>query len=225
MTHTNSEEQQHWTAFPRCIVWKGYLLTQGIERCYSNNLKSYDHICVGNNELMKSSIIFYNRLLWVLIVILLLWMVDSKDTWHTVSSLDRTSLLHKYSLSICYQPGVLASSINRNWLEARQEIQGRLYWVPCCIRGSKNKQQVPFLLILRGGQACSLYWVRVAVCPRVKPEGWLKWLAHPLGSTVCRGHVQYPAFAPCSSKVAVGILGLCIFYSEFPLTVHASRYF
>ena len=27
-------------------------------------------------------------------------------------------------------------------------------------------------------------------------EGRLKWFAHPLGCVVCRGHAQYPAFAP-----------------------------
>ena len=32
------------------------------------------------------------------------------------------------------------------------------------------------------------------------------WSAHPLGGAVCRGHEQYPAFAPDSSEVAVGFL-------------------
>ena len=30
--------------------------------------------------------------------------------------------------------------------------------------------------------------------------GWLKCLAHPLGGTLCRGHAQYPAFAPGPSE-------------------------
>ena len=34
------------------------------------------------------------------------------------------------------------------------------------------------------------------MCPGVRPEGWLKWFALPLGGVVCRGHVQYPAFSP-----------------------------
>ena len=59
-----------------------------------------------------------------------------------------------------------------------------------------------------GGQACSLYGVRVGVCPGVRPEGWLRWFAHPLGGVLCRGHAQDPAFAPGSSKEAVG----CIFF-------------
>ena len=34
------------------------------------------------------------------------------------------------------------------------------------------------------------------MCPGVELEGLLRWFAHPLGGVVCRGHVQYPAFAP-----------------------------
>lgn len=47
----------------------------------------------------------------------------------------------------------------------------------------------------------------------IRPEGWLRWSAHPLGGNVCRVHAQYPAFASgtlffvhSSSEVAVGIL-------------------
>ena len=28
------------------------------------------------------------------------------------------------------------------------------------------------------------------------PEGWLRRFAHPCGGAACRGHAQYPAFAP-----------------------------
>ena len=38
------------------------------------------------------------------------------------------------------------------------------------------------------------------MCPGVWPVGWLKCLAHPLGGTLCRGHAQYPAFAPGPSE-------------------------
>ena len=34
------------------------------------------------------------------------------------------------------------------------------------------------------------------MCPGVGPEGWLRSFAHPSGGLLCRGHVQYPAFAP-----------------------------
>ena len=39
-------------------------------------------------------------------------------------------------------------------------------------------------------------------------EWWLRCFAHPSGGVECRGHTQYPAFAPGSSKVAVGPFGL-----------------
>jgi len=29
---------------------------------------------------------------------------------------------------------------------------------------------------------------------RGRPEGQLRWFAHPFGGVMCRGHVQYPGF-------------------------------
>lgn len=43
----------------------------------------------------------------------------------------------------------------------------------------------------------------------VPPEEWLKQSAYPLSGAVCRGHEQYPDFAPSTSKVAFG-LGLSV---------------
>ena len=61
----------------------------------------------------------------------------------------------------CYQPGFWASLIDRNWSEARQEIQARFYGAPAAGEGSGNKQQFPLLVhSLEGGQACSLYDLR-----------------------------------------------------------------
>ena len=40
------------------------------------------------------------------------------------------------------------------------------------------------------------------VCSGVRSEGWLRWFAHPLGGAVCRGNVQYSAFASDSSEMA-----------------------
>ena len=62
-----------------------------------------------------------------------------------------------------------------------------------------------FALSLSGGKlgAYSLFGFKVEMCPGVRPERWLRWFAHPLGD-VYRGHPLYPAFVPCSSKVAVG---------------------
>ena len=93
--------------------------------------------------------------------------------------------------------GSWSSPINRNWLEARQEIGARLYWGPCCSSGEQEQTTGGLACLLTEGRwACSLHGVRVGVCPGVGPEGWLKCFAHPLGAVVCRGHAQYPAFAP-----------------------------
>ena len=61
------------------------------------------------------------------------------------------------------------------------------------------------------GQAASLYGVRVGVCPGVRPEGWVRCFAHPLGGVECSGHGQYPVFAPGSSEVAVEVSGLFVY--------------
>ena len=38
--------------------------------------------------------------------------------------------------------------------------------------------------------------------PWVGQEAELRWSVHPLGGAVCRDHVQYPAFAPGTPKMA-----------------------
>ena len=88
------------------------------------------------------------------------------------------------------------------------------------------------------GQAGSLCGVRVGVCPRVGLEGWLSCFAHPLGGVECRGHEQYPAFAPdllfllpALQKRQLGVFfffffGLFVsFFPEFSPTVYARSYF
>lgn len=75
--------------------------------------------------------------------------------------------------------------------------------------GSKNKEQVP-LPALQDGRAGSLNGVRVGVDEWAWQEGLLRWSAHPLGGTVCRDHAHYPAFAPGTSQVAVGLQPFCI---------------
>jgi len=72
----------------------------------------------------------------------------------------------------------LAALICRNGLEARQEIQTRLYWGSGCSRGSNNKQ-VPSLLAEESRGAGSLYGVKAGVCPGVRQEEWLRCFAHP----------------------------------------------
>ena len=78
-------------------------------------------------------------------------------------------------------PGLWPSPISRNWLEARQEIQARLCWGPCCSRREQEKTTGSFTLW--GGWACFLY----GMCSGLRLEGWLRWTAHPLGGGVYRG--------------------------------------
>ena len=56
-------------------------------------------------------------------------------------------------------------------------------------------------------------------------QGWLSELAHPLGGGVCRGSVLYPAFAPGSSKVAVGYFGLSVAFVQKLPQPHFNRRF
>ena len=86
-----------------------------------------------------------------------------------------------------YPPGFLASLINRNWSEATQEIQARLYW-------GENKQWVPLFACFswrRGrwevvpmlGEGSSSF--------RSPARRWPRWFTHLLGGGVCRGHVLW----------------------------------
>lgn len=67
-----------------------------------------------------------------------------------------------------------------------RKIQARLYWDPCCSRGSDNR----FLCLPAdpggGGEAGSLYAVRVGAGPGAGPEGWLSGLPAPW-VVVCAG--------------------------------------
>ena len=51
--------------------------------------------------------------------------------------------------------GSWPSPVNRTWLEARQEIQARLYWGLWCSRGNENKRQVSLLAPWVGGKLVS----------------------------------------------------------------------
>ena len=79
-----------------------------------------------------------------------------------------------------------------------------------------------------------LIWVSVGLGPGIRPEGWLRYSAHPSVPTVCRGHAQGPAFLPPrhpvfaagSSKVAIGFLvSLYLLDLELAPTEHAGSYF
>ena len=106
---------------------------------------------------------------------------------------------------ICYWPGFLASLINRNWSDARQEIQARLYWGPSCSKGEGEQTTCSIACSLaEGGQACFLYGVRVGVCPRVKPE-WVTEVIYPLPLVVvCLGPCSLLCF--CCRPPAFGSL-------------------
>ena len=123
--------------------------------------------------------------------------------------------------SIDTEQGSWSSPINRNWLEARQEIQARLYWSPCIICRREREQVTGSLThSLPGARgAHSIYGVKVGVCPGVGPEGWLRWFAHPFVVLSAGGHAQYPAFAtntqfllPALQKWQLGFLSFCIFW-------------
>ena len=84
------------------------------------------------------------------------------------------------------------SPINRNWLEARQEIQAMLYRGPCFSR-KQNKQQVPLLIPQGGVSSFPKIWVRAGVSPGVELEGWLRWFVRPFVVLSAERHIQYPA--------------------------------
>ena len=97
---------------------------------------------------------------------------------------------------------------------------------------SENKQEVSMLTCsLIGGWVFFLYGMRVRVCPGVEPEGWLRCFVHSSGGVDCRGHEQYPAFAPNTCFLLQvlrewqWVFLVCIFCLEFVPTTHACSYF
>ena len=65
-----------------------------------------------------------------------------------------------------YQRGFLASVINRNWLEARKEIQARLYCGPCTHMSERKQVKFPWLFTWAGswGWFGSLIGAKVGMC-------------------------------------------------------------
>ena len=132
---------------------------------------------------------------------------DDLGTRGSSGHLSPTGKLHPVVLEVPWSPllshfghcksdasqGSWPSPVNRNWLEARQEIQARLYWGPCrsTAQRGENSRLLCLLVLSEAGQACSLCGVEV--CPGVRLEGWLRWFAHPLGGGMCRG--------PCPSTL------------------------
>ena len=103
------------------------------------------------------------------------------------------------------------------WFFFRQGFIG-----PCYSRGEWEQTKFPLL-------APSPRWEWE--CPGVWPEGWLSCFAYPLDSIVCRGHAQYPAFAPdplillhTPQNVSWVFWSLWVFCPEFAPTAHTQLF-
>ena len=88
------------------------------------------------------------------------------------------------------------SPINRNWLEARQEIYSKLYWGSCGCRREQNQVTASSAHSPKGWWAGSIYGVRVQMYTRVRPEVWLRCFSHFLSDVECRENAEYPAIVP-----------------------------
>ena len=114
--------------------------------------------------------------------------------------------------------GSRPSSTDRNWLEARQEIQARFYWGPCC--SSRKGEQVAISLahpLPKAGWTCSLYGVRIGYVSRCLDQRTGLGILPTCLVVVCLGACPDPAFAPntlfftpSSSEVAVDFF--CLLY-------------
>ena len=115
--------------------------------------------------------------------------------------------------------GSWPSPVNRNWLEARQEIQARLYWGSyCCRRGWGEQKQVTSSLVrsprwgklvpyMGWGQWCVQWSGRRGGLGSL-PTPLVVWCAGGMLSTLL--FLPTPVFAPSSSEVAVGFFGLFV---------------
>ena len=86
---------------------------------------------------------------------------------------------------------------------------------PAAAARKQERTTGSFLCFLppKGEQACSLYGVRVGMCPGVGPEVWFRCFACCLADIVCRGHAQYTAFAPNGVLLySPTFWSLCIFW-------------
>ena len=114
----------------------------------------------------------------------------------------------------CYQPGFLASSINKNWSEARQENQARLYGDPRCIEGMKTSNRIRLLTPWRGWAVPSTGW----------EQGWIQgsgWRGDLGGLTILGWYWVQGAMhstllsflSPALHKWHLGSWSLCILLS------------
>ena len=124
--------------------------------------------------------------------------------------------------------GSWSSPANRNWLEARQEIQSSLHWGSRRITETSNR--LPCLVPKAGGWACFLRGVTIGACPGVWLEGWLRCLAHSLHGVDCMYRTQlllltlWLCFRHFKSSSWV-FWCLCIFCPEFTLPKAGTQLF
>ena len=91
-----------------------------------------------------------------------------------VLCLDIRRTFDKEAAELDTDQGSWPSLINRKWYEARQEIQARLYWGPCCSSGEWDQVTGSLTCLLHDvGQADSLCGVKVGEHIGVRPEGGL----------------------------------------------------
>ena len=109
--------------------------------------------------------------------------------------------------------GSWPSPINRNWLEARQDIQVRFYWGSWSCKREQKQVTCSLAHLPRRGRADSLYETREEVCLEVGPEGWHKCFANLFGGVTAEGMCSTLVLLPTlcfesSSEVAVGFVWL-----------------
>ena len=117
---------------------------------------------------------------------------------------------------MCYPSGFLASLINRNWSEARQEIQPRFIGAPAS-EGRRRNNRFPCLFSYCGEQASSLYGQRVGCVSRGQAGGppWV--FCPPLRLCNVQGACRVSTLL-CSKLFRSGcwaFWSLCIFCLEF----------
>ena len=97
---------------------------------------------------------------------------------------------------------------------------------PAAAGGSEDKQ-VPLLArSLSGGGACSLYGVKVGVCPRGQAGGVAQVVCPPLRWWCVQGACAVPCLCSRIFKSGSWVFwSLCIFCPEFAPTLHACSYF
>ena len=120
---------------------------------------------------------------------------------------EQQNILREDNVVFSIRQGSWPSPVNRTWLEARQEIQARLYWGLWCSRGNENKRQVSLLAPWVGGKLVSYMGWGYNVpkgCSRggigVFPPLWCWGQRACTISCFCS---WYPVFPPGYSQVAV----------------------